>query len=166
MAGKKKDAKGKKGLKLPKDIAGSKIPKEARRKLLDLARHPIVADLLAAGLVALAARLKKEPKVKQAAADLGDAAAEGAEKVEETGEDIAQAAAEIAIAVAKPVVKRVRKAVASPPPAPARAAAKPDGAAKTSSKPRAEGAAPAKPRAARRPTPKKPQPPKAPAPSE
>jgi hypothetical protein len=64
MAGKKdkKSAKdtGKAPSLLPKSIAGMKLPKEARRQLTDLAKHPVVADLIAAGLVALAARIKGE----------------------------------------------------------------------------------------------------------
>ncbi|MHA6719145.1 hypothetical protein ACX40Y_06790 [Sphingomonas sp. RS6] len=64
MAGKKDKKSAKDTAKgaslLPKSIAGVKLPKEARRQLTDLAKHPIVADLLAAGLVALAARIKGE----------------------------------------------------------------------------------------------------------
>ncbi|MGK6355552.1 hypothetical protein ACMGDH_10005 [Sphingomonas sp. DT-207] len=157
MADKKKAAKddGAKGFRLPKSIAGAKLPKEARRKLSDLAKHPIVADILAAGLVALAVKLKNNPKVKKAVADAGDAAKDAGAQV-----------AEATTVIAKPVVKRVRKP-SSTTATPRRSAAKPAAAAITAAKParkaKAAETAPAKPRASRRATPKAPKPPKAPA---
>lgn len=64
MAGKKKKAdnpgESATATSLPKSIAGVKLPKPIRTKLADLAKHPAVADLLAAGLMALAARIKPE----------------------------------------------------------------------------------------------------------
>lgn len=115
-----KDTKSKKaGSLLPKSIAGAKLPKDIRKKLTDLAKHPVVADLLAAGLVALAAKLKNEPKVQRAAAKARDKAADVAA-------DVAEAAAGVAAAVAvdkpaaaqangaTPAVKRVRKPPAAP----------------------------------------------------
>lgn len=140
-----KDTKSDKGGSiLPKSIAGAKLPKEIRKKLTDLAKHPVVADLLAAGLVALAAKLKNEPKVRQAAAKARTKAADVAA-------DVAQAAAGVAAAVAQPAgaaptVKRVRKPAAAKPAAakaPAKAAAKP----KVPAKPKSA----AKPRAAAKP---------------
>jgi hypothetical protein len=128
-----KDTKsGKSGSLLPKSIAGAKLPKDIRKKLTDLAKHPVVADLLAAGLVALAAKLKNEPKVQQAAAKARDKAADVAA-------DMAQAAAGVAAAVAKPAdaapaVKRVRKPAAA-----------------TASKPAPKPKSPAKPKAAAKP---------------
>ncbi|RST24913.1 hypothetical protein EF908_02635, partial [Streptomyces sp. WAC04770] len=72
MAGKKDKKAGdtkpeKKGF-LPKSIAGMKLPKELRKQLDALAKHPVVNDLLAAGLVALAAKLKPSEKAGEAAA--------------------------------------------------------------------------------------------------
>ena len=55
-----KAKKGKSG-KLPKMVAGVELPKELRKqgaKLLDLVKNPLVADLVAAGLVALAANVR------------------------------------------------------------------------------------------------------------
>ncbi len=53
--------KEKKGTKVPKKIGGVKIPKQLRKQgeqLAEFARHPLVADLLTAGLVALAAKMR------------------------------------------------------------------------------------------------------------
>ncbi len=126
MAGKKEKKPGeKKASLLPKSIAGMKLPKELRRKLEGLAKHPVVADLLAAGLVSLAAKLKKEPA--------------------ETGGATADATPAPASAAAKPVVKRARK-----PAAPNASAAKPAAARPATAKPASAKAAtartPAKPR--------------------
>jgi hypothetical protein len=60
-------AKDKKGHKLPKKLAGVKIPRNVRDGLVKLAHNPLVADLLAAGLVALAASLRDGAKPAQAA---------------------------------------------------------------------------------------------------
>lgn len=147
MAGKKKSAKEdsvSKGFQLPKSIAGVKLPKEARRKLGDLAKHPLVADIVAAGLIALAAKLKKDRKVRKAASDAVGAAEQ---TLKDTGAQVAEAAAEAVTAAAKPVVKRVRKpsatttapATRSAPEAKAAADAKPARKTKAQS-------APAKPR--------------------
>lgn len=68
---KKKDKKGKghktkaaksKTAKLPKEIAGVKVPKQLREpggKLLEAVRHPLVMDIAAAALMAAAAGLRK-----------------------------------------------------------------------------------------------------------
>lgn len=66
---KKKQKKGKtasaakaEGAKLPKKIAGVKVPKELREpggKLLDAVRHPLVMDVAAAALMAAAAGLRQ-----------------------------------------------------------------------------------------------------------
>jgi hypothetical protein len=64
---KQKKAKGGKaargeGPKLPKRIAGIKVPKELREpggKLLDAVRHPLVMDVAAAALMAAAAGLRR-----------------------------------------------------------------------------------------------------------
>lgn len=113
MAGKKeKKAKkdGKKTSFLPKVIDGIKLPKEARRQLTSLAKHPVIADLLASGLVALAQRIKG-----------------GEAKAEATPEPApAPAATEAAARPAKPAVKRIRKpATATATPGEEAAAAKP-----------------------------------------
>ncbi|UYY59962.1 hypothetical protein [Sphingomonas sp. S2-65] len=150
---------------LPKTINGVKLPKDVREKLTDLAKHPIVAELLAAGLVAVAARLKNEPKIKNGASKAVSKALDAAEG---TGQDMAHVAANIAAAVVKPVVKRIRTAAAAAAAAPsadeqdAGAATppapnpKPIAATPPTRRPRAAttGTAPVKPRASRRAAPK------------
>jgi hypothetical protein len=79
--GKKKN-KDKK-TKIPKQVAGVKIPKawrEQGRHLADLARNPLVAEVAAAGLTAVAAALREGPQIKTAAAKARDAAVGVAEK--------------------------------------------------------------------------------------
>ena len=72
--------------KLPKRIAGVKIPKELRKRgapLYALMDNPmvrnVVADMLAAGLLAAADRISKQPKVKKAGKAAKHAAADTAE---------------------------------------------------------------------------------------
>jgi hypothetical protein len=57
-----KAAKPEATTKLPKHIAGIKVPKELREpggKLLEAVRHPLVMDVAAAALIAAAAGLRK-----------------------------------------------------------------------------------------------------------
>lgn len=76
---KKKQKKGKGGRakapKLPKQIAGVKVPKELREpggKLLAAVRHPLVLDIAAAALIAAAAGLRNEgAKARAATPDSG-----------------------------------------------------------------------------------------------
>lgn len=127
MASKKEKKDGANASLLPKSIAGMKLPKEVRRKLSALAQHPVVADLLAAGLVALAAKLKGEPEAKEADAKPADTA--------KAASPPAPVKAPALAAASKPVVKRARKPAAEPtaPAKPGRKAA----AAKTAVKPAA-----------------------------
>lgn len=81
--------------KLPKRIAGVKIPKKLRKRgapLYALMSNPmvrnIVADMLAVGLLAAADAMSKQPKVKKAgkkvkhaAEDVGETAGTGAANV-------------------------------------------------------------------------------------
>ena len=72
--------------KLPKRIAGVKIPKKLRKRggeLAVLLDNPLVADIVAAGLLLAADRLASKPKVKKA----GKAAKHGAEDTAEAAED-------------------------------------------------------------------------------
>ena len=109
-------AKAEKGKNLlPKNINGAKLPKDVRDKLIDLAKHPVVAELVAAGLVALAARIKNEPKVKEGAAK---AVSKALDAGAGTGQDMAHLAADIAAAVVTPVVKRIRTAAVAAAAAP------------------------------------------------
>jgi hypothetical protein len=57
------------GTKLPKEVAGVKIPKKLRKAgsaAMDLAQQPIVGDLVAAALTAAAASLMKDTKAGKA----------------------------------------------------------------------------------------------------
>ena len=62
-------------VKIPKKVGGVKIPKEARKagkKALKLAaEHPVISDIVAAGLLAAAAALTKDKKLQDAARELG-----------------------------------------------------------------------------------------------
>jgi len=79
---KKKQKKAKsEAARLPKRIAGVKVPKELREpggKLLEAVRHPLVMDVAAAALMAAAAGLRQgKPPTAGAAADpRADAAAD------------------------------------------------------------------------------------------
>lgn len=114
--------KDKKGSVLPKIVAGVKMPKALRKQghhLAALARHPLAADIIAAALVAIAAHLRDDPKVKKAAAKVTEAAGDTAEQV--TAE-VAKAATKVKKAAAKAVDTPAKKAAApkkkAPPPPP------------------------------------------------
>ncbi|MEI9928613.1 MAG: hypothetical protein WDN44_14075 [Sphingomonas sp.] len=109
--------KDKKASLLPKSIAGVKIPKTLRTQLTELARHPLVADLLAAGLVALAASLREKPKAEAAAAKVKETAVEVADEIVETAEAAATAVRKVAKGTRKTVAKAAKSApkVAKPP---------------------------------------------------
>ena len=67
--------------KLPKRIAGVKIPKKLRKrggKLYGLVNSPLIADLVAVALLAAADRITKQPKVKKAGKAAKHAAADTA----------------------------------------------------------------------------------------
>ncbi|UYY79108.1 hypothetical protein [Sphingomonas sp. R1] len=112
---------------LPKVIGGIKLPKDARRQLTALAKHPVVADLIAAGLVALANRIKgDEPK---------SAPSPTPEPTPEPTQASAEAAAPAAAEPAAPsAVKRIRKRAAEPA-APSEAPAEAPSAAKPAKAP-------------------------------
>jgi hypothetical protein len=106
---KQKKAKGGKAAhpeatKLPKRIAGIKVPKELREpggKLLEAVRHPLVMDVAAAALIAAAAGLRK--------ADSGDRPGTGAGAPQpKPGPDIAA----LLTATALEGVRRLRDAAA------------------------------------------------------
>jgi hypothetical protein len=73
-----KDKKKKKKDKLPKEIAGVKVPKELRKpaakakKLLE--DHPVISEAVAAGMIAAAAALMDDKQGKKASAVLKAAA--------------------------------------------------------------------------------------------
>ena len=84
--------------KLPKRIAGVKIPKTLRTrggKLYGLVNNPLIADLLAVALLTAADRIIKQPKVKKA----GKAAKHAAEgTADAAGENVVDFASILAMA--------------------------------------------------------------------
>jgi hypothetical protein len=152
---------------LPKKLEGVKIPKAVREGLIKLAKNPVVADLLAAGLVALAAKLRDDPKDKPAPKAKGNPG--------ESADPVLDATTEIAGVLATKAVAGVRKATGNKAPAKPRApkaadAPKKPAARKAPAKPAAASSTattakrpPAKPparRAARKTPPKAPAKPK------
>jgi hypothetical protein len=82
----------KKSTKLPKRIAGVKIPKKMRKQggeFLARVNTPLGRELLAAGLVAAGAAMSKRDTVRKAAATAAD-------EVEEVAEDAAAKGARVA----------------------------------------------------------------------
>jgi hypothetical protein len=80
----KKEKKEKKGAKLPRKVAGVKMPKKLRkatRKAVDLAREPVVAEIVAAALLSAAAALRGEKGAKAAASGAEAAAGVGRKAV-------------------------------------------------------------------------------------
>ena len=78
--------------KFPKRIAGVKIPKKLRKrggKLNALINNPLVADLVAVGLLAAADRISKQPKAKKAGKAAKHATADTAEAAESNVVDFA-----------------------------------------------------------------------------
>ena len=84
-------------VKLPKKIAGVKVPKKLRKsgnKLIEVANTPAGRELLAAGLIAAGAALAKAQKQKRhnAAEPAGDPAERGAEVAGQLGAAMGAAA--------------------------------------------------------------------------
>ena len=82
--------------KLPKRIAGVKIPKKLRKRgapIYALMDNPmvrnVIADMLAVALLAAADRISKEPKVKKAGKSAKHAAVDTAEAAESNVVDFA-----------------------------------------------------------------------------
>jgi len=147
MAKKEKE----KAASLPKQIAGVKIPKALREQLTALAKNPLVADLLAAGLVALAASLRNNPKVKEAAANAKGKAAGAASGVANAATNVAEAATKLGAVIASASPPKAASTKKPAAPKPAKAPAKKTAAPKAAAKP----AAPKRTTAAKKPpTPK------------
>ena len=113
MAGKKEK---KTASVLPKVIAGVKIPKAVREGLAALAKNPLVADLLAAGLVSLAAKVRGEADPVQPAAAAPAKPAKPAKAAKP-----ATAAKPAAAKPAKPAAAKPAKTTAAKPAKPATA---------------------------------------------
>lgn len=70
--------------KLPKTIAGVKIPKRVRKtggSAVKALRHPLLADIVAAALLAAAAAIRDNKKVRRAARTAKDKAGDAAKGV-------------------------------------------------------------------------------------
>jgi hypothetical protein len=68
--------------KLPKRIAGVKIPKKLRKRggrVLAFLESPVVSSIVAAGLLAAADSISRQPKVKKARKKARDVAADTAD---------------------------------------------------------------------------------------
>lgn len=128
--------------KLPKTVAGIELPKELRKqggKLLDLIKNPMVGDLVAAGLVALAANVRNKEKPAPATTPKDDGAAKPS-----TAEELGKTAATLATVVAARAAEKITsKLTERPTPTPA-----PTAPAKPA--PRARAAAPLKAGATRK----------------
>ena len=78
--------------KLPKKIAGVKIPKKLRKrggKFYSVLKNPIVANAIAMALIAAADRISRQPKVKTAGKKAKDAAVDTAQAAESNVVDFA-----------------------------------------------------------------------------
>lgn len=94
MGGKKKKAKD----KLPKEIAGVKLPKKLRKiggKAVKLAKEPAVSEVVAGALLAAAAALREGTAQKPAAA-AGDAAEDVKRQAGRLGESLKGIAIDLA----------------------------------------------------------------------
>jgi hypothetical protein len=95
---KDKDKKAKKGAKLPRKVAGVKMPKKLRkatRAAVDLAREPVVAEIVAAALLSAAAALRGD-KAAKAATSGAEAAAGAGRKAVKLGDSLRALALDLA----------------------------------------------------------------------
>lgn len=151
-----KAPKAEKTHKLPKSVAGIDLPRDLREqgaKLLELTRHPLVADIVAAGLVALAGSVRKK---SEGATPAPAPAAKEADAKPTTMDDLTKTASSLATLIAARAAEKItaklnegRSTAPEAPKAPEAAAAP---------APEAPPAPPAKP--ARAVAPKKPAAPK------
>lgn len=105
---KDKTAGGKKGPRIPKQIAGVKVPKGLRdsgKAAVKFARSPMARELLSAGLVAAAAAVAANSRARKAAqqsgAEASDAFAKAADTAAESASKIGAAFVEAAGAAAQ-----------------------------------------------------------------
>jgi hypothetical protein len=101
-------------VKIPKQIAGVKIPKGARKagkKAIKLAaEHPVISDIVAAGLLAAAAALTKDRKLQDAARELGGEARKAASRAVKAGISAKVAGGSVREALLDELGTSVRKA--------------------------------------------------------
>ena len=97
--------------KLPKRIAGVKIPKKLRKrggKFYALLKSPLVADVVSIALLAVADRIAKQPKVKKAGKTAKHAAADTAQAAQSNVVDFASILATAAREGAKAIKSNAR----------------------------------------------------------
>jgi hypothetical protein len=97
--GDKKAKKGKDKVKVPKRIAGVKVPKsvrEAGKQALKLAERPAVSEAVAAALLAAAAALRDPPASKRAAGAAANAAGEAGQDAIKLGDSLRKMAIDMA----------------------------------------------------------------------
>jgi hypothetical protein len=138
--------KDKKSAKLPRKVAGIKVPKGLRdtEALAKLAKHPLVTDLLAAGLVALAAKVRDKPANNTAPDKPGT---NGSDAMTELSKGAAVLAGMFATKASEQFAKfrEAASAPAEPKPAPAEPKPAPTAAKPAAAEPKAK--APRKPAA-------------------
>ena len=91
----KKDKTAKKGKKARKAAASESPARAAAKKIHDWSQNPLVADVVAAALVASAAALKDSRKAQRLAAEAGDEIEKLSKKGGERGNALWQMALEI-----------------------------------------------------------------------
>jgi hypothetical protein len=97
--GDKKAKKGKDKVKVPKRIAGVKVPKSVRqagKSALKLAERPAVSETVAAALLAAAAALRDPPATRRAAGAAADAAGEAGQDAIRLGDSLRKMAIDMA----------------------------------------------------------------------
>lgn len=97
--GDKKAKKGKDKIKVPKRVAGVKVPKsvrEAGKRALKLAEQPVVSETVAAALLAAAAALRDPPATKRAAGAAAEAASEAGQEAVRLSDSLRRFAIETA----------------------------------------------------------------------
>lgn len=104
-----------KKLKVPKKIAGVKVPKQLRGKSNSGQR-----ELAAAALIAVAGALLSNKKVRAALADVGDKAAKEGQKAAAKARTAAKDATRHAIEAAEATAKRLAAKLADEAPTPRR----------------------------------------------
>lgn len=99
--------------KLPKTVAGIELPKEWRKqgaKLMDLVKNPLVGDLVAAGLVALAANVRSQSK----------SSADGTAEKKTAADGISKTAVTLATVVAARAAEKITSKLTERPAPPAK----------------------------------------------
>lgn len=97
--GDRKANKGKDRVKVPKRIAGVKVPKSVRdagKRALKLAEQPAVSETVAAALLAAAAALRDPPATKRAAGAAAGAAGEAGKDAITLGDSLRKMAIDMA----------------------------------------------------------------------